>query len=104
MIFHGKVSYWTLLRPKYSWALTGVDASSTAIGARAIDQRIRIRLMKTPRTCPPQKCRSELQSGEPPGSALARGARDVPPVSLKFAEAATIRYAVVRAPVLSSVE
>src|SRR5262247_1553113 len=78
MIFQGKVSYWTLFRPKYSCALTGENAKSTAIGTRAIVQRIRSRLMKTPRTCPQQKCRSELQSGEPPGSALAPGARDVP--------------------------
>src|SRR5262247_1772020 len=78
MIFQGKVSYWTLFLPKYSCALTGENAKSTAIGTKAIVQRIRSRLMKTPRTCPPQKCRSELQSGEPPGSALARGARDVP--------------------------
>src|SRR5215469_8349990 len=62
MIFQSNCSYWTLFRPKYSWAWAGTDDTSAKTGAKSTAQRVRSRVMNCPADEPQQKSRVERRA------------------------------------------
>src|SRR5215467_3989653 len=72
MIFQSNCSYWTLLRPKYSWAWAGTDDTSAKTGAKSTAQRERSRVMNCPADEPQQKSRVERQAAGMLGPVVRR--------------------------------
>src|SRR3954470_16654739 len=77
MIFQSKLSYWTLLRPKYPWAPAGNAQATARTGATTAVQRKRSLTMKSPADIAAENV-FELRDLIGRKSAPLRRARDVP--------------------------